>query len=468
MMILPLPKIKHGGMIDHGQAPIRKRSRISKPPIRSRRRVIPLVKDQIAPGCKPQVQRDVPIPRTSHKNKYRRRVERALNKKDDFLVRLNEVAGAGDWRKYRYLAFQFMRDDQVKLAALHERNSRASQRYRISNKCLKNLIPEVDVAGPERRQGTVRRVRKSSGGWRHVVRFDLIDQATQQTVKWALEPWITRHRILNNQHAVMNGGHQAACRAVLDEIRDRPELKFAVLADISDQYNSFDEDNVLAIMPAQAGVVRGTILSDAYTYISRNGSISLSHSQVRKLRQGIPQGSVVSPLVAEVLMAAILESVDLGDFFIRVSADNIIVLAKTRKDANWIEEVLVAAFERSPAGRLRLRTCVRRVADGFTYLGYMYRRRKGAVTIGPSRKNKAKFCRKYWFRMIEYRRKGRRLPMERLKKGIKSWCSAFPLWDENQRRWWEMSAIANLEWIKDCPPEIVRGVARLVDGRDVF
>ena len=446
--------------------PIRKRSRISRPPIRSRRRVIPPAMNQIAPGCKPQVQRDLPIPRTSYKNKYRRRVERALNNKDDFLVRLNEAAEAGEWRKYRYLAFKFMRDDQVKLAALYERNSKALQKYRISYKSLKNLVSEVDVVAPGR-EAVVKLVPKANGDRRAVVRFDLVDQATQQTVKWALEPWITRHRILNNQHAVMNGGHQAACRAVLKEIRQRPELKFAVLADISDQYHSFDKDKVLDIMPAQAGVLRHTILSDAYDYVPGDNVISLSHSRVRKLRQGIPQGSVVSPLVAEVLMAAILERIDLGDFFIRVSADNIVVLTKNRREADWIEQVLVAAFERSPAGSLRLRTCVRRVADGFTYLGYTYRRRKGVVTVGPSRENKAKFCRKYWFKMIKYRRKGRTLPMKRLKKGIKSWCSAFPLWDENQRRWWEMSAIANLEWIKDCPPEIVRGVARLVDGRDV-
>ena len=169
------------------------------------------------------------------------------------------------------------------------------------------------------------------------------------------------------------------------------------------------------------------------------------------------------------MMAAILKSVDLGDFFIRVSADNIVVLTRNRAEANWIEQVLVAAFERSPAGRLRLRTCIRRVADGFTYLGYMYRRRKGKVTVRPSRENGAKFIKKYWFRMIEYRRKGRRLPMKRLKRDIKSWCAAFPLCEEDQRRSWEIAIINCLKMIEDYdgPPKIVRGFARLVDGRDV-
>ncbi len=330
--------------------PIRERLRNPRPPVRTRRRVLPPTKSQIAPGCKAQVQRENPIPGVSYKNKYRRRVERARDKKDDFLVRINEAAEASDWRKYRHLAFKFTRDNQVKLAALYECNSKAPQKYRRSNKDLKNLISQVDVVAPGG-EAVVKFVPKPNGNQRAVVRFNLIDKASQKMAKWGWEPWIVRHIILDYQHGATNGGHQAACRAVLQEIRQRPELKFAVLTDISDQYNSFDQTKVLDIMPAQAGLIRNTILSDAYHYIPSNTSISLSHPTVRKLRQGIPQGSVVSPLVAEVLMAAILERVDLGNFFIRVSADNIIVLAKTRKDANWIEQVLVAAFERSPAGR---------------------------------------------------------------------------------------------------------------------
>ena len=88
--------------------------------------------------------------------------------------------------------------------------------------------------------------------------------------------------------------------------------------------------------------------------------------------------------------------------------------------------------------------------------------------MGPSRENKAKFCQKYWFKMIEERRKGRRLPMKRLKRDIRSWCAAFPLWGEDKLWWWKAAAIGRLKWIEDCPPRIVRGVARLVDGRDVI
>ncbi len=58
--------------------------------------------------------------------------------------------------------------------------------------------------------------------------------------------------------------------------------------------------------------------------------------------------------------------------------------------------------------------------------------------------------------------------MKRLKRGIKSWCAAFPLCGEDQLRLREAKAIGMLEMIEDCPPDIVRGVARLVDGRDVF
>ena len=287
-------------------------------------------------------------------------------------------------------------------------------------------------------------------------------------MKWALEPWITRHCILDYQHSVTNGGHQAACRDVLEEIRRRPELKFAVLADISDQYNSFDEAGILDTLPAQAGVVRHTILSSAYQYSVSQTPISLSCAHARKLRQGIPQGSVDSALVAEVLMAAALDEVDLGDHFIRVSADNIAVLTRNRAEADWIEQVLVAAFERSPAGCLRLKTCVRRLADGFEFLGYRFRRQKGRVTVDPSRKNLAKFNRQFWASMIERRHRGKRLRMRWLEKRIRSWCVGFPLLGRDRLDWFANVWIGRLHHIKDCPPEIVRGYARLLDGRDVL
>ena len=118
--------------------------------------------------------------------------------------------------------------------------------------------------------------------------------------------------------------------------------------------------------------------------------------------------------------------------FIRVYADNVIVLARTRAKARWIEQVLVNAFWRSPAGCLRLTTSVRRLADGVTFLGYTYKRRRGVVTVEPSRENRVKFDRRYWLDMIERRQRGRRLSLRKLKMDIRSWCASFPLWGDRR------------------------------------
>lgn len=186
----------------------------------------------------------------------------------------------------------------------------------------------------------------------------------------------------------------------------------------------------------------------------------------RSAASDIPQGSAASPLVAEAVLKIVLAEVDLRGRFMRISADNIIVLARTRVEAEWIAEVLAAALERSPAGCLRLKTQIRRVADGFTFLGYEFRRLRGQVTIQPSKKNVAKFFRRCWFRPIRWRSRGQSLPLKKLGRQIRSWCSGFPLWGEPEMWWWAATWIGSLRHISMCPPDHVRGYARLLDGRD--
>ncbi len=53
-----------------------------------------------------------------HRNKYRRRMERAHQNAGDMLGRIEEAAASGDWRLNRRLVFKFIRNDYAKLAAL--------------------------------------------------------------------------------------------------------------------------------------------------------------------------------------------------------------------------------------------------------------------------------------------------------------------------------------------------------------
>jgi hypothetical protein len=396
-------------------------------------------------------------------------VERAKTKEKAFLERIDAAAEDGDWRLYRHLAFKYLNDDSARLAVLDNRNRKAPHRYRRKLQHLKNLVPEVVVTEPSTHEAVVRVRRKANNKLRHVVRFDLVDKARQEIVRRAYEPWITRYGILAEQHGVTNGGHQEAARAVLEELQNRRELKFAVLADIEDEFNSFDAERVVSMTPIRRGVMGGTVLANAYTYVPgahSTGTVSLARAVARKLRQGMPQGSAVSPLGAEAVLKVVLAEVDLRGSFNRVSADNIVALARTRAEAEWISQALAAALERSPAGCLRLKTQIRRVADGFTYLGYDYRRRRGEVSVQPSKENFAKFYRRYWFRPIKWRSRGWSLPLRKLDRGIKSWCAAFLLCDQSDMSLWRATWVGSLKHINRCPPDHVSGYARLLDGRD--
>ena len=82
----------------------------------------------------------------------------------------------------------------------------------VGLKDLKNLVPQVDLTRPSTHSATLKFVPKANGDERAVVRFGLVDQARQEMLRRAVAPWVTEHRLLPYQHAVTNGGRDAACR----------------------------------------------------------------------------------------------------------------------------------------------------------------------------------------------------------------------------------------------------------------
>jgi hypothetical protein len=139
-------------------------------------------------------------------------------------------------------------------------------------------------------------------------------------------------------------------------------------------------------------------------------------------QRGIPQGSAVSPFVAEHLLSDLLLTLP-GEARAVMYVDNIWVFVRTRREAERIKELLRAAAERHRAGPLRLKPIeIRRVADWFKIFHYRMRMRYGKIEIEPiPAKLRAEFDYCY---VLTYLGKD----LDHVEAHIKSWTASFGLW----------------------------------------
>ena len=167
-----------------------------------------------------------------------------------------------------------------------------------------------------------------------------------------------------------------------------------------------------------------------------------------KARRGIPQGSAVSTLIAESLLAPAITAVVGSVPHIVAYGDNVLVLAANEGDANNAIENLRLACQGLPAGPLPLRTKKAVHADGgFLFLGYAFQCTSDGPMIEPSYKNHMRLERKVW-RLLEAAElsylandvaEGDTL-LYRATQALNGWCGAFGLWpgiDEARADWGE-------------------------------
>lgn len=109
-------------------------------------------------------------------------------------------------------------------------------------------------------------------------------------------------------------------------------------------------------------------------------------------------------------------------------SDNLAVLARSKADAVAATNALLAAFDAAaPSLSLRVIRNGRRVADGFSHLGYWIRKRHGRVQAKPIEKRLDRFRRRYWrmWRLAMVCGRTRR----KLVSYVRGWCAQFSAWD---------------------------------------
>ena len=199
---------------------------------------------------------------------------------------------------------------------------------------------------------------KNDGTLREVCMFDLFDIARQKLIAMSIIPFARLH---HSQYALI-GGRSAACEALLEALNNAPNGAKFMHVDVTDYYGSIDQDWLEENLPLSADIIQTVVLMT-------NGHICRWHLGLvhrhdegteemdwPRIRKGIPQGSAVSPIVAEFVIANVLRNT--ADLFEGLSffnySDNLGILMPENMDDAVFMEHLRDVFRAHQAGPFQL------------------------------------------------------------------------------------------------------------------
>nr|WP_276511918.1 reverse transcriptase domain-containing protein [Devosia subaequoris] len=295
---------------------------------------------------------------------------------------------------------------------------------------LYETAASISLAAPENESLRIKaKDKKAWPEFRAIYSFGPRETARQNLVKMALRPQLPSlpYQFLSY------GGRNAAVDRVQEKL-ESGRYRFAATLDIRNFYPSIDRTWLASHLPVGENVSRNTIFlenNQSRAHVSGYGLYRHAIARTTVLdesRKGLLQGAASSPTIAEALTAAILrdlvlpEGVALSNY-----ADNFVVLASDRGQLEAAVHSLQDAFARHPSGELRLISDgIRRVSDGFVFLGYQHKRRKGKVTSVPLEQNKCKFIKRVRRLTVGILLRG--ADPRSLHRYVLSWVSAFRHW----------------------------------------
>jgi hypothetical protein len=247
---------------------------------------------------------------------------------------------------------------------------------------------------------------------------------------------------------------------------------WAVEIDIENCFPSFDEGKVADLLPFPKEVTEQVLLARNLNLVPGNlldllggepGGVDdvpygsshapqfgpacglgiLGAKVLAEARQGIPQGSAASPLLAETLLALPLKQLpSMGQVFAYV--DNFLIMAKSEDDAVSMAKALGCALQAHSAGPLRPKMKGRfHAGQPIDFLGHRLTAHHGTVLIEPSPLKQQEFEAKVKTGLACVKGKSlsltaRARTIQELRKYVRSWTAAFKLWPqaEMHRKHW--------------------------------
>ncbi len=365
------------------------------------------------------------------------RIQRAKRHAAEWRGEINRLVAAGRVNAAKKRRRKYLGSSCARIGTTSQANTKLPKHRRQSRKTVLAVAANLNPWHGTREPVKVFAARKPSGGRRPIMDFGLRNRALQYLARAAAEPFAQLHP---GQYALR--GTQNAVRDLLHAMNDHHHV---TVTDIRDAYGSFDADAVVRLVPLPRVVAQRTLVSCGLNLVFKHKDLnsteaaekaareavegqvnpfepslasgvcdalalqgaalgneghdarcspymSYAHGQfMTSARRGIPQGSAVSALICEMLLAPVMRAMP-AETRIVSYADDIAMPARTNAEAQRNELDLGRALRCSPAGSLTEKYCRTTTTDqGFAFLGYWLDTKHGAPRARPTHENLREF-----------------------------------------------------------------------------
>lgn len=295
---------------------------------------------------------------------------------------------------------------------------------------IKATACKVLLCRPSGERVNAQQKPKATGGSRWLCSFSPLSCAAQCMVKHIIfvvagpSPY---------EFAQKGHGRDAAARVTLHSIKYEGVRWFG-LADVKDCFPSITREMVKKALPfLPMSIIDSTIFIHEETDIKIHNPYKDNKASETVIRMGIPQGSLVSPLVASKVLEPYLDAVDAPLVIIHV--DNLLIGTKSEEQTQTILTALASSLKKHPNGSLRLTIEIRKWGDPeLNFLGYCFRRKSreygGFGRATPSRKSEKRFLRLLASKLLFIPDKA--FP-DTIEKECKRYVRSFPAWNGGER-----------------------------------
>jgi hypothetical protein len=273
----------------------------------------------------------------------------------------------------------------------------------------------------------IARLKPKATGFREVVMFELFDIARQKLVAMSLRPFVRLHPV----QFALEGGRSVACEELLRALIQAPPSARIIHVDIRNFYGSISKQWLQENLPLSGSIIQRVVFPDVLRW-----HLGLAHQSdegtEERGRRSIPQGSAVSPIIAEFVMASVLQAgADLLEGLSCFNySDNLAVigvLVPGDLDVTVFMERLAEVFRTHQAGPFQLRFVeVSTISQPFRFLGYYFQKtQSGARAFLPEGVVALREM-KYERDLLEAETIAKVLKTEH---AVRSYCNSFALWE---------------------------------------
>ena len=339
---------------------------------------------------------------------------------------------------------KYLHSYDARLRAVDLANNSLRPNQRLPKSALSGIAEGLNPWKGSSEKVMVHLIFKDNGhDFRPIFVFGIEQRSLHQLVLPVLQATAQLHEC---QYALQGGVQQA-----ITKVRKGLEDGFIHTAelDIRKFFSSLGQKGVAEALPLPKEVTRNVVLSHNLPIVVKSipslfsedpeemaiCGVDVSQICVSEVPRGIPQGSGISPLVAEmVLSGTIGELAEQECCRIVNYADNVLVMAKSSKSCGGLGDNLSGLLMDHPAGPLLLNDPTYFEMGGpIVFLGHVLERIGGIVEVSPSDENLSRMRRRIRssLRSAQQSHLPHSLALAKLKEiddSVTGWTAAFKQW----------------------------------------